>query len=81
MIITLRQNQRIDEYEKNQKSAKAGSRQWIEENRRVRVGDRRRRDKSAIGTAKMPRRTVGKAEEVIKMERRVRESETARERV
>lgn len=40
--------------------------QPIEENRRLTVRDRRRRDKSAIGAAKMPRRTVGKAEQGIK---------------
>lgn len=68
----MRQNQRINQYKENQKSEKFAQKQPIEENRKLTVGDRRRRDKSAIGAAKMPRQTVGEAEEEIKMERRKR---------
>lgn len=59
----MRQNQGINQEKENQKSEKLGRKQPKEENRKLRVEDRGWRDKSAIGAAKMPRRTVGEAEE------------------
>ena len=76
----MRQNQRINQYKENQNSEKFAQKQPIEENRRLTVRDRRRRDKSAIGAAKMPWRTVGEVEKKMRMERRRRARERERAR-
>ena len=77
IIITLRQNQGINEEKENQKREKLSRKQAKEENRKLRVEDR---EKSAIGAAKMPRRTVGEAEEDGDKDGEAKERERERER-